>query len=56
MKHKQLMTELKASGLKLHKSRLEFLSLVLIALVQAKTVNLASLVGMIESKAPPASL
>jgi len=56
MKHKQLITELKVSGLKLHKSRLEFLSLVLIALVQAKTVNLASLVGVIESKAQAESL
>ncbi len=42
---------LKVSGLKLHKSRLEFLSLMMIALVQAKTVNLASLVGMMEGKA-----
>ena len=51
MKHNGLMAELKASGLKLHKSRLEFLSLLMIALVQAKTVNLASLVGMMEGKA-----
>jgi hypothetical protein len=51
MKHTGLMTQLKASGLKLHRSRLEFLSLLMIALVQAKTVNLASLVGMMEGKA-----
>ncbi len=51
MKHTRLMAELKASGLKLHRSRLEFLSLLMIAVVQAKTVNLASLVGMMEGKA-----
>lgn len=51
MKHPRLMAELTASGVKLHKSRLEFLSLMMIALVQAKTVNLASLVGMMEGKA-----
>ncbi len=51
MKHTRLMAELKANGLKLHKSRLAFLSLLMIALVQAKTVNLASLVGMMEGKA-----
>ena len=51
MKHTRLMAQLKASGLKLHKSRLEFLSLLMIAIVQAKTVNLASLVGMMEGKA-----
>lgn len=51
MKHTRLMAELKASGLKLHRSRLEFLSLLMIALVQAKTVNLASLVSMMEGTA-----
>lgn len=51
MKHTRLMELLKESGLKLHKSRLEFLSLMMIAVVQAKTVNLASLVGMMEGKA-----
>ena len=51
MKHTRLMASLKASGLKLHKSRLAFLSLLMIALVQAKTVNLAALVGMMEGKA-----
>lgn len=51
MKHTRLMAELKASGLKLHRSRLEFLSLLMIAVVQAKTVNLASLVGLMEGKA-----
>ncbi len=56
MKHTGLMAHLKASGLKLHPSRLEFLSLLMIAVVQAKTVNLASLVGMIESKAQADSL
>ncbi len=51
MKHTGLMARLKASGLKLHQSRLEFLSLMMIAVVQARTVNLASLVGMMEGKA-----
>ncbi len=51
MKHTRLVAELKASGVKLHRSRLEFLSLLMIALVQAKTVNLASLVGLMEGKA-----
>jgi hypothetical protein len=51
MKHSGLMAVLKESGLKLHRSRLEFLSLLMIAVVQAKTVNLASLVGMMEGKA-----
>ena len=56
MKHTGLMAELKASGVKLHKSRLEFLSLMMIAVVQAKTVNLAALVGMMEGKAQADSL
>ena len=56
MKHTRLMERLKGSGLKLHKSRLEFLSLMMVALVQAKTVNLAEVVGMIESRAQEASL
>jgi hypothetical protein len=56
MKHTKLMEKLKGSGLKLHKSRLEFLSLMMVALVQAKTVNLAELVGMMESRAQEASL
>ena len=51
MKHTRLMGLLRESGLKLHKSRLEFLSLLMIAVVQAKTVNLASVVGMMEGKA-----
>ena len=51
MKHTRLMARLKASGLELHKSRLEFLSLMILAVVQAKTVNLASLVGMMEGRA-----
>lgn len=51
MKHTKLMGLLKENGLKLHRSRLEFLSLMMIAIVQAKTVNLASLVGMMEGKA-----
>ena len=51
MKHTKLMGLLKESGLKLHRSRLEFLSLMMIAIVQVKTVNLASLVGMMEGKA-----
>ena len=42
------MAQLKGSGLKLHKSRLTFL---IIAVAQAKTVNLVSLVGMMEGKA-----
>ena len=56
MKHIRLMAMLKGLGLKLHKSRLEFLSLLMVALVQAKTVNLAELVGMMESRAQEASL
>ena len=56
MKHTRLMEKLKGSGLKLHKSRLEFLSLMMVALVRAKTVNLAELVGMMESRAQEASL
>ena len=56
MKHTRLMERLKGSGLKLHKSRLEFLSLMMMALVQAKSVNLANLVGMMESRAQEASL
>ena len=56
MKHTRLMERLKESGLNLHKSRLEFLSLMVVALVQAKTVNLAELVGMMESGAQEASL
>jgi hypothetical protein len=56
MKHTGLMAVLKASGLKLHKSRLTFLSSLIIALVQAKTVNLATLVGMMESRAQAESL
>lgn len=56
MKHTRLMEKLKESGLKLHKSRLEFLSLMMVALAQAKTVNLAELVGMMESGAQEASL
>ena len=55
MKHTGLMEQLKASGLKLHRSRLEFLSLLVIAMVRAKTVNLASLVGMMEGKVQPDS-
>ena len=51
MKHTRLMGLLRESGLKLHESRLEFLSLLMIAVVQAKTVNLASVVGMMEGKA-----
>ena len=51
MKHTGLLAQLKASGLKLRPSRLAFLSLLMIAVVQAKTVNLASLVGMMEGKA-----
>ena len=37
MKHTGLLAQLKASGLKLHPSRLKFLSLLMIAMVQAKT-------------------
>ena len=51
-----LLAQLKESGLKLHPSRLKFLSLLIIAMVQAKTVNLATLVGMMESRAQPDSL
>lgn len=51
MKHTGLLAQLKTSGLKLHPSRLKFLSLLMIAVVQAKTVNLAELVGMMEGKA-----
>ena len=56
MKHTGLLAQLKASGLKLHPSRLKFLSLLMVAMVQAKTVNLASLVGMMESRAQAESL
>ena len=56
MKHTGLLAQLKESGLKLHRSRLEFLSLLMMAMVQAKTVNLASLVGMMEGKAQADSL
>lgn len=51
MKHTGLLAQLKASGMKLHGSRLKFLSLLMIAVVQAKTVNSASLVGMMEGTA-----
>ena len=51
MKHIGLLAQLRTSGLKLHPSRLKFLSLLMIAVVQAKTVNLATLVGMMEGKA-----
>ena len=56
MKHTKLLALLKASGLKHHKSRLTFLSLLILAMIQAKTVNLVTLVGMMESHAQVASL
>ena len=56
MKHTQLMAALKEAGLQMHKSRLTFLSMMMLALVQAKTVNLATLVGMMESNAQTDSL
>ena len=56
MKHTGLLARLKASDFELHPSRLKFLSLLIIAIVQAKTVNLATLVGMMESRAQPDSL
>lgn len=55
MKHKGLMEILPGCGLRLHRSRLEFLSMIMVALVQARTVNLTELVGMMEGKAQVAS-
>lgn len=56
MKHKGLMEILPRCGLRLHRSRLEFLSMIMVALVQARTVNLIELVGMMESTAQVTSL
>lgn len=56
MKHKGLMEILPECGLRLHRSRLEFLSMIMVALVQARTVNLASITGMMEGRAQAASL
>ncbi len=56
MKHKGLMEILPGCGLRLHKSRLEFLSMIMVALVQARTVNLASITGMMEGQVQAASL
>lgn len=56
MKHKGLMEILPGCGLRLHRSRLEFLSMIMVALVQARTVNLTGLIGIMEGKAQAASL
>jgi hypothetical protein len=55
-KHKGLMEILPGCGLQLRKSRLEFLSMIMVAVVQARTVNLASITGMMEGQAQAASL
>lgn len=56
MKHKQLLEILPACGIRLHRSRLECLSMLIVALIQARTVNLVTLSSMMESHAQAASV
>ena len=56
MKHKQLLEVLPDCGIKLHRSRLECLSMVMVALIQARSVNLVTLASMIESRAQVSSI
>ena len=49
MKHTGLVEALRAVGTGLHKSRLECLSMLMLGLVEAKTVNLKTVVGTMQS-------
>ena len=49
MKHTGLMKRLLAIGINLHKSRLECLSMLMLGMVEARTVNLKAVVGEIQS-------
>lgn len=56
MKHTGLMEALLGIGLKLHKSRLECLSMLMLGMVEARTVNLKAAVGMVQSWTQEASV
>lgn len=49
MKHTGLMKGLLAIGINLHKSRLECLSMLMLGMVEARTVNLKAVVGEVQS-------
>lgn len=49
MKHTGLMKAMLGMGIKLHKSRLECLSMMMLGIVEARTVNLKTVVGKIQS-------
>jgi len=51
MKHKGLIAVLQEIGIKLHKSRLEFLSMLIIGMIESRTVNLKTLVTSMQSQA-----
>ena len=49
MKHTGMVEALSAVSSGLHKSRREFLSMLMLGLVEAKTVNLKTVVGTMQS-------
>lgn len=56
MKHTGLVEALKEAGVKLHKSRLVFLSMLMLGIVEARTVNLKRVVSTMQSWAYEASV
>ncbi len=56
MKHTGLVEALKEAGVNMHRSRLTFLSMLMLGIVEARTVNLKSVVGTVQSWAREASV
>lgn len=56
MKHSGLAKALKEVGVNLHQSRLNFLSMLLMGIVEARTVNLKTVVGTMQSWSQQASV
>lgn len=56
MKHSGLVETLKEAGLHLHRSRLTFLSMLMLGIVETRTVNLKRVVGTMQSWAREASV
>lgn len=55
MKHKGLIKVLQEIGIELHKSRLEFLAMLMLGIIETRTVNLKTVVGSMQTWALPKS-